>query len=240
MHTQIHERTGLFTSSQDVVIEDTLYNSENLLKLKGRLARTSKSKRLADVILSLVGLFILGLIFPIIALMIKLSSRGPVVFKQDRVGYNGEIFQVYKFRTMHVTIPNDDIDANKPVVTQVGDKRLFAFGSLLRKLNLDELPQLLNVLKGEMTLVGPRPYPVEEANYWAEHINKFQQRHFVKPGITGLSQVTGYRGGTHDIEHMTERLRRDLRYIERFSIITDMKIVWKTILQMLHLNTGAH
>ncbi|NCQ11896.1 MAG: hypothetical protein GW809_07095 [Bacteroidetes bacterium] len=240
MHTQIQDRVGLLTSSQNVAVEDSLYNSENLLKLQGRLARTSKSKRLADVILSLVGLFLLGMVFPFIALIIKISSRGPVVFKQDRVGYNGSIFQVYKFRTMHVVQSIHETDGSKPIVTQVGDKRLFAFGTLLRKLNLDELPQLLNVLRGEMSLVGPRPYPVEEASYWTEHIEKFQQRHFVKPGITGLSQVTGYRGGTHDIEHMTERLRRDLRYIERFSITTDLKIVWKTILQMLHLNTGAH
>ena len=99
MHTQIQDRVGLLTSSQNVAVEDSLYNSENLLKLQGRLARTSKSKRLADVILSLVGLFLLGMVFPFIALIIKISSRGPVVFKQDRVGYNGSIFQVYKFRT---------------------------------------------------------------------------------------------------------------------------------------------
>lgn len=214
------------------------YDKASFLNLKGRLARLSKSKRLVDITLSSIGLVVIALLYPIIALGVKLSSRGPIVFKQDRIGVNGEIFQVYKFRTMHLNDGNQSDD--KPTVTQVGDKRLFAFGSLLRKLNLDELPQLLNVLNGEMSLVGPRPYPVEEGLYWSKTLENFDLRYFVKPGITGLAQVTGYRGGTLDEDHMSERLRRDLKYVEMFSPEMDLKIVWKTVLQMLHLNTGAH
>lgn len=238
MNTEVQELNGAFTLYQSKILDAPYYSSDNLLKLKGKLARMSASKRFADVVLSAIGMFALVMATPFIALGIKLSSRGPIVFKQDRIGADGIIFQVYKFRTMHIT--EAQTDAGKPVVTQVGDSRLFKFGSFLRKMNLDELPQLLNVLKGEMSLVGPRPYPVEEERYWNENIENFSQRHYVKPGITGLAQVTGYRGGTHDLEHMTERLRRDLRYIEKFSVIMDLKIVMKTVLQMMHLNTGAH
>ena len=127
-----------------------------------------------------------------------------------------------------------------PIVTEKGDSRIFNFGSILRKTNLDELPQVINVLKGEMSLVGPRPYPIDECNHWNNTFDDFYYRYMVKPGITGYAQVTGYRGGTLDKMHMRKRLDKDLIYIEKQSLILDLKILFQTVHQMLSFKTNAH
>ena len=195
-------------------------------------------KRALDIILSSIGVLGLLLVYPFIALGIKLSSRGPVIFRQQRTGINGNPFTCYKFRTMHVL---DKRNRNgQPDITQKGDVRIFWFGSLLRKLNLDELPQLFNVLKGDMSLVGPRPYPIKECAYWNSTFDDFYYRYSVKPGISGLAQVRGYRGGTLDEEHMRKRLDYDLIYVQKSSLGLDLKIIGRTILQMIHLDTNGH
>lgn len=200
--------------------------------------RGSRAKRIIDVTLGVLGFISFLLLYPIIALGIKLSSRGPVIYKQKRTGRNGNEFTCFKFRTMH-QIELRRIDG-KPVVTQQKDKRVFAFGRFLRKTNLDELPQIINVLKGEMSMVGPRPYPVSECSYWNTEFDDFYYRYSVKPGISGLAQIKGYRGGTLDEEHMRKRLDYDLIYVQKSSVAMDLKIIGETILQMLHLDTNAH
>ncbi len=196
------------------------------------------ASRIVDIVLSVIGLVSLGLVFPFFGLGIKINSSGPVFFKQKRTGLNGVEFGCYKFRTMHLVDLKSEV--GKPVVTKKGDKRIFRFGSFLRKTNLDELPQLINVLKGEMSLVGPRPYPVEECRHWNNVFDDFYYRYLVKPGITGLAQVSGFRGGNLDEEHMRERLDKDLSYVENKSFSLDIKIIYSTIIQMLMFKTNAH
>lgn len=195
-------------------------------------------KRALDLILSLIGLVPLMLLFPILFFGIKLSSKGPIFFKQKRTGQNGRSFTVFKIRTMHLFFDNPQ--SEKPALTQKGDIRVFTFGRFLRQSNLDELPQLFNVLMGDMSLVGPRPYMEDESSYWNKKFDDFYYRHAVKPGITGMAQVKGLRGGTFDENHMRARLNWDLIYVEKQSLWLDIKIIFGTVLQMLHLNTNAH
>jgi putative colanic acid biosysnthesis UDP-glucose lipid carrier transferase len=196
------------------------------------------TKRVLDLFLSLFGFLVFAVFYPIIAIGIKLSSKGPVIFKQKRTGYHGHTFHCYKFRTMHVIKKSSQ--NGKPVVTEKGDKRIFWFGCLLRKLNLDELPQILNVIKGDMSMVGPRPYPVEECAYWNTSFDDFFYRYALKPGITGYAQVKGYRGGTHDVDHMRKRTDYDLIYVEKNSFLMDLKVIWKTVFQMISMKTNGH
>ena len=203
------------------------------------LTYTSYSgKRLLDYVLCGIALLGYVVLFPIIAACIKFSSRGPVIYKQKRTGLYGKVFLCHKFRTMHV---NADLGINnKPVITKVGDQRIFRFGSLLRKANLDELPQIINVLKGEMSFIGPRPYPVDECAWWNARFSRFSHRYSVRPGLSGLAQVKGMRGGTFDETHMRKRTDYDLVYCETNSLVLDLKIAARTILQMLRLSNNGH
>lgn len=216
----IHDRTVLPTKFYELSLKDY------------------RGKRALDIVLSLIGLIPLALLYPVLFVGIKLSSRGPLFFKQKRTGQNGRTFTCYKVRTMHMYINNSS--SEKPALTQKQDPRVFKFGSFLRKSNLDELPQLWNVLKGDMSLVGPRPYMEDECSYWNKKFDDFYYRYAVKPGITGLAQVKGFRGGTFDEEHMRQRLDWDLIYVEKQSFWLDVKIIVGTIIQMLHLKTNAH
>ncbi|HLR24629.1 MAG TPA: sugar transferase [Fodinibius sp.] len=195
-------------------------------------------KRSIDLFIGCFIFIAFILVYPIFALFIKMSSKGPVLFKQRRTGQHGHEFTCYKFRTMH-QLDLRRIDG-KPVVTQEGDKRIFWFGRLLRMTNLDELPQVLNVLKGDMSLIGPRPYAVEECAHWNNTYEDFFYRYAVKPGISGLAQVKGYRGGTLDQDHMRSRLYYDLIYVERQSLGLDLNILAKTVVKMIHLDTDGH
>lgn len=201
-------------------------------------ARIFSGKRALDLVIGSIGYVVYLILFPFIALGIKLSSRGPVIYRQKRTGINGEIFYCYKFRTMHMVGKYQQ--NGKPDITKKNDPRIFAFGQFLRKMNLDELPQIKNVLNGDMSLVGPRPYPVEECSYWNSVFNDHYYRYIMKPGITGLAQVKGYRGGTLDENLMRTRLNFDLIYIEKNSLILDLHIIFKTMLQMLVRKTNGH
>ncbi len=166
--------------------------------------------------------------FILIALSIRLTSRGPVLFCQPRVGLNGATFCCYKFRTMEAAAA--DLLAEQQTVP--GDPRITAVGRWLRRLSFDELPQLLNVLKGEMSLVGPRPHaPATKAagRLFVDVVPGYHRRHVVRPGITGLAQISGCRGPTGQAEQILRRVHFDLVYIETMSIKLDLKILWMTV-----------
>ena len=180
-------------------------------------------KRMFDIVFSLVFLSITALLFPIIYLIIKIQSPGPIFFKQLRTGLDGREFYCYKFRSMHVNKDADRLQATK------NDPRKYPFGNFMRKANIDELPQFWNVLKGDMSIVGPRPHMLAHTEMYSQLIDKYMVRHFVKPGVTGWAQVTGFRGETKELWQMEGRVKRDIWYMEHWSIWLDIRIVWLTI-----------
>lgn len=169
-------------------------------------------------------------------ILIKSTSKGPAIFLQKRIGKDGEPFNCYKFRTMRL---NQSSANGRGPITQCKDKRITWIGRFLRVTNLDELPQLINVLKGEMSLAGPRPHMVEEDETVSQLLNKYRIRRFVKPGITGWAAVNGYRGGTDDMELMQRRVDYDIYYIENWTPWLDTKIFFMTLWKMLTFNTGG-
>ena len=181
-------------------------------------------KRAFDVICS--GLF-LCTVFPFIyiffGIAIKLSSPGPIFFKQKRSGEDGREFWCYKFRSMKVNKQCDTLQATE------NDPRKTRIGEIMRKTSVDELPQFINVLKGDMSIVGPRPHMLKHTEEYSSLINKFMVRHFVKPGITGWAQVTGYRGETKELWQMEGRVQRDIWYIEHWTFLLDLYIMYKTV-----------
>ena len=179
-------------------------------------------KRAFDIAASLVFLIPTALMFPIIYLIIKIQSPGPIFFRQKRTGLDGKDFEMLKFRSMHVNKDADKVQATK------NDPRKYPFGNFMRKSNIDELPQFLNVLKGDMSFVGPRPHMLLHTEQYSQLIDKYMVRHFVKPGLTGWAQVTGYRGETKELWQMEGRVKRDIWYIEHWSIWLDIRIIWLT------------
>lgn len=195
-------------------------------------------KRSLDVVFtSLVFLLIYWWQHLITAIFIKVNSPGPVIFKQLRVGRNSIPFTCNKFRTMQADASNE---LGQGEITSDGDERITKVGVFLRKTSLDEFPQFINVLKGDMSVVGPRPHMLEEDTAIRDKVSKYRIRQFVKPGITGWAQVNGYRGGTTDLELMQKRIDLDIWYIENWSLWLDLKIMWMTFWQMITFNTGAH
>ncbi|MFC0603400.1 exopolysaccharide biosynthesis polyprenyl glycosylphosphotransferase [Winogradskyella pulchriflava] len=182
-------------------------------------------KRGFDILFSsIVIVFILSWLTPLIALLIKLESKGPVFFKQSRNGFNYKEFDCYKFRSM---TPNKD--ANLYQATR-DDHRVTKVGKFIRKTSIDELPQFFNVLFGDMSVVGPRPHMVSHTNMYAKKIDKFMVRHFVKPGITGLAQVSGFRGEVETDKDIIGRVKFDIFYIENWSLLLDLKIISQTFI----------
>lgn len=185
-------------------------------------------KRIFDILFSLlVILFIFPWLLPIIGLLIKLSSKGPVFFVQDRTGLNNASFKCLKFRTMKV---NKDSDSKQAIK---GDSRITKIGAFLRKTNLDEFPQFFNVIMGDMSIVGPRPHMLKHTEEYSKIIDKFMVRHLCKPGITGWAQVNGYRGETKDPSQMEKRVMYDIWYLERWSFFLDLRIIFLTVANMV-------
>ena len=184
-------------------------------------------KAIEDRCLAAVILLLISPLFLVIALGVKLTSKGPVYFKQLRHGWDGRIIKVYKFRTMYVH------QEAPGLVTQArqNDSRITPFGKFLRKSSLDELPQFINVLQGRMSIVGPRPHAVSHNEFYKDSINAYMQRHKVKPGITGWAQINGWRGETETLVKMEKRVEYDLYYIEHWSLWFDLKIILLTFLQ---------
>ena len=198
------------------------------------LSHTERAaKRCFDIGLATAGLLTLLPLMLVTALLIKLDSRGPVFFLQKRHGFNGQAFNIFKFRTMHVL-------EDGPVVSQAtrNDPRVTRLGRWLRRSSIDELPQLLNVIRGDMSLVGPRPHAISHNSEYEKLIANYAFRHHVKPGLTGWAQVNGYRGETRQIEQMERRVEHDLWYINNWSPLLDLKIVLQTVVVALRQTTA--
>lgn len=188
-------------------------------------------KRAFDVLVS--GLFLLTIfpwIFIIVAIIIKHQSPGPIFFKQKRNGLDGKEFYCLKFRSMHVNKDADRIQATE------NDPRKFKFGDLMRRTNIDELPQFINVFFGTMSMVGPRPHMLLHTKEYSQLINRYMVRHWVKPGITGWAQVQGFRGETKTLDQMEKRVKADIWYVENWTFFLDLKIMWRTFYNMIKHN----
>ena len=192
-------------------------------------------KRTFDLVFSLC--FLCTLFIPIllvVTIITKITMPGPIFFKQKRNGLNDKEFYCYKFRSMKVNADADRVQATKD------DPRKTKWGNIMRKTNIDELPQFINVLKGEMSVVGPRPHMLKHTEEYSKVINKYMVRHFVKPGITGWSQVTGFRGETKELKDMEGRIQGDIWYIEHWSFWLDLYIIYKTVANVIRGDKNAY
>ena len=192
-------------------------------------------KRAFDIVCSTLFLCtIFPFIYIIVGVAIKMSSPGPIFFKQKRSGEDGKEFWCYKFRSMRVNAQCDTLQATEH------DPRKTRIGEIIRKTSIDELPQFINVFKGDMSIVGPRPHMLKHTQEYSLLINKFMVRHFVKPGITGWAQVTGYRGETKELWQMEGRVMRDIWYIEHWTFLLDLYIMYKTVYNAIHGEKEAY
>ena len=192
-------------------------------------------KRTFDIVCSTLFLCtVFPFIYIAVGIAIKMSSPGPVFFKQKRSGEDGKEFWCYKFRSMRVNTQCDTLQATEH------DPRKTRIGEIIRKTSIDELPQFINVLKGDMSIVGPRPHMLKHTVEYSQLINKFMVRHFVKPGITGWAQVTGYRGETKELWQMEGRVMRDIWYIEHWTFLLDLYIMYKTVYNAIHGEKKAY
>jgi exopolysaccharide biosynthesis polyprenyl glycosylphosphotransferase len=209
------------------------------LEFEGPTARTRASsgvslKRAMDVAFGVLFLCLFSPFLLLIPILIRLDSRGPALFRQTRLGLGGRPFDILKFRTMTVLENGDEI-----VQATRNDPRVTRLGHFLRKTSLDELPQLINVLKGEMSLVGPRPHARAHDAYFGARIPEYERRQLVKPGITGWAQVNGHRGETPTVEAMRQRVQLDLWYAENTSAAFDLEILFRTAFEIFR-QRNAH
>ena len=204
-------------------------------------------RRAQDIFFSLLALVVLSplLLLTCIAVWIDSPGASPV-FSQLRVGRNGKLFRLYKFRSM---CPNaesklndllQDNEMDGPVFKMKDDPRITRVGHFIRKTSIDELPQFINVLRGDMSIVGPRPHMLQHTEQYSKLINKYMVRHLIKPGITGWAQVTGYRGETHSLSQMEGRVRRDIWYLENWSLLLDIRIIFMTVWNALRQDENAY
>jgi putative colanic acid biosynthesis UDP-glucose lipid carrier transferase len=191
-------------------------------------------KRLFDVIFGTIVIFLLlSWLLPLLGILIKLTSRGSVFFIQKRSGRDNHVFQCYKFRSLRL---NKDSDLRQ---VTLNDNRFTPLGRFLRKTNLDELPQFINVILGNMSIVGPRPHMLKHTENYSKMLNEYMIRHFVKPGITGWAQVKGFRGEIKKEEQLRKRVEHDIWYMENWSLWLDVKIILQTIFNMIRGDRNA-
>jgi putative colanic acid biosynthesis UDP-glucose lipid carrier transferase len=195
------------------------------LELGALRVQNAKLKRVIDFVGSAVGLVFLAPFFLLVAIIIRVETPGPILFRQVRSGLNGAAFTIYKFRSMRVVE-----DGSTIVQASRDDCRTTRFGVFLRRSSIDELPNLINVLRGEMSLVGPRPHALAHDQYYRVLIPSYSARYMTRPGITGLAQVEGLRGRTKDVNLMAARVERDIEYIRRWSFGLDVMILFRTLL----------
>lgn len=222
--------------------ESRIYDSNLALTSQASINRSypldetwnRQQKRFFDIVFSLLVItLVLSWLLPLLAVFIKLTSRGPVFFIQERSGLHYKSFRCIKLRTMQI---NDEADISQATP---GDPRITLAGRFLRKFSLDELPQFFNVLKGEMSIIGPRPHMISHTFQYAAMVDHFALRHLVKPGITGLSQVEGYRGEIRCKKTLNNRVRLDVFYIRKWNFALDLHIVLKTTKLLLFGDKNA-
>ena len=206
-------------------LQDTLILLLHTEPLESLFARTLK--RIFDIIFSLIIIIsILSWLVPIMAILIKIESKGPIFFGQERTGKDNKIFKMLKFRSMVINQDSDNTQAKK------GDSRVTKMGVFMRKTSIDELPQFFNVLGGSMSVVGPRPHMLQHTKEYTKIINQYMVRHFVKPGITGWAQINGFRGPTPEPELMRKRIEHDIWYLENWTFILDLIIIFRTVINI--------
>jgi putative colanic acid biosynthesis UDP-glucose lipid carrier transferase len=185
-------------------------------------------KRLFDIVVSALLLVFFAPVLLMAALLIKLESKGPALFRQTRGGLNGRTFTIYKLRSMRCTENGTDV-----VQAQRNDDRVTRIGKIVRSTSVDELPQLINVLKGDMSLVGPRPHAQAHDEFYSAQIPTYNMRFQARPGLTGLAQIRGFRGATSDVEDMSNRVRSDIAYIDTWTLMSDIRIMLLTVPHLL-------
>ena len=180
-------------------------------------------KRIFDIFFALTAIVVLTPLWLVIAIWILVTSPGGIFFRQKRTGYKGRTFELLKFRSMYINPEADTAQAN------ANDPRITPIGRILRRTSLDELPQFVNILVGDMSVIGPRPHMLVHTNFYSTRIPDYMRRHDMRPGLTGLAQVEGFRGPTPEVENMAKRVNAALEYIDKFSIWLDIKILFLTI-----------
>jgi putative colanic acid biosynthesis UDP-glucose lipid carrier transferase len=229
----IHRLTGktiTFTYSNEEYVKE-----HSLRKAPLNYVHNIVIKRAVDIVVSVIFLITLfPIIYLILGILIKLSSPGPVFFVQERTGLKGKSFNCYKFRSMKC-----NVEAHIRQAT-VDDERKTRTGNFIRRTSLDELPQFINVFKGDMSLIGPRPHMLYHTTEYSPLINRYMARHFIKPGITGWAQITGSRGEIDRLEDMENRIKKDIWYIENWSITLDIEIMLRTVAIMIKGDKKAY
>lgn len=231
----IPDSKKLYSKNHNVEFYDDTLAVVNVQKLPFEFNENYIIKRIFDIIFSFfVCLFILSWLVPILWVLIKLESRGPLIFLQEREGLDGKQFVCYKFRSMRLNTMSDKIHATE------NDDRITRIGAFIRKTSIDELPQFYNVIKGNMSIVGPRPHLPSLSLEYQKDVDDYLKRHTVKPGITGLAQISGYRGEIKKKSDIKNRIRLDIFYIENWSFLLDIKIILKTVLHVFKGDEKAY
>jgi putative colanic acid biosysnthesis UDP-glucose lipid carrier transferase len=219
------------TQNSAIFVEETFAlksNKQLEQAVDNRLVIFYVVKRVIDLLFSLIiTVCILSWLLPILAILIKLDSKGPVFFRQKRTGCHAKTFDCFKLRTMRVNKKADDLQA------AINDPRITRMGKFLRLSNLDELPQFINVLLGDMSIVGPRPHMLKDSSKFSELFPGYYNRYLIKPGITGLAQINGFRGPTPNVRSVYKRLQWDLYYVEHATVGMDIRIILLTGLETI-------
>ena len=231
----IPDSNKLYSKNQNIEFYDDTLVVLNVKKLPFEFSENFIIKRIFDIIFSIiVCLFILTWLIPILWVFIKIESKGPLIFSQKREGLDGRKFICYKFRSMKLNTMSDEVHAVE------NDIRVTGIGSFIRKTSIDELPQFLNVIKGDMSVVGPRPHLPSLSSEYQKDVDDYFKRHAVKPGITGLAQVSGYRGEIKKKSDIKNRVRLDIFYIENWSFLLDVKIILMTVFNVFKGEENAY
>ena len=231
----IPDSNKLYSKNQNIEFYDDTLVVLNVKKLPFEFSENYIIKRIFDIIFSIiVCLFILTWLVPILWILVKIESKGPLIFSQKREGLDGINFVCYKFRSMKLNTMSDKVHAVE------NDIRVTRIGSFIRKTSIDELPQFLNVIKGDMSVVGPRPHLPSLSSEYQKDVDDYFKRHAVKPGITGLAQVSGYRGEIKKRSDIKNRVRLDIFYIENWSFLLDIKIILMTVFNVFKGEENAY